>query len=639
MASAAAVVGALSTGVAGAASTAEPGAGVTFSSQSAVAPLVAHYTVSPTERPEDTSGSGGGDNRQLPRLNKHVQGAAKRSSTSNLSAAPLSDNTISDSTTSSPSRLSTPSNEAGDGTKASASFIGQQSSATTCSYFLVGCNPPDMAVAASTQFVFQGVNTQFEVFDTSGHVQPGWPVSAQAFFRVPNVTKPDGTPCDVGFKSQPFLSDPRALYDPIDHRFWAAMLQIEGINNVAGLTIAADCPFKSVYYIAVSQSNDPRGDWNVYEFNMSLDGQFLSDFTQIGLNHDAVYFSANMFGPSTGLNGGFYAEVFEANKAKMERGRGGFTADGFFNLQAQGPSTPTTGPFIADTVQPSMNLDRSAGSGEVFVDTLDGPDPVTGNFCGFFGGGATDTCSGLALWRMANPIGHDSGGGAPRLTAAYVPTKPYLSTPAFSEPADQPSCNACIDGSDLRISATPVVRSGQLYAAWETLLNNGTQVVPGIEWAQIRLGSGQDVANTSRYYNLNGDTAATYPALMPEPNGSLVMVFDVSSRTVFPQTRFVIREGGQGNFTGHGVLLKAGESSYRPQLCGTIPPPPPPPAPPFPPVICRWGDYSAASFDGANGVWFAGQYANQLQLPIGPPQNGRNWGTWIGAVNTSGGGD
>jgi hypothetical protein len=642
LASAAALVGALSTGFTlTVASASEPSAGVTFSSQSAVAPLVAHYTVSPTERPEDTSGSSGGDNRQLPRLNKHSQGPAKRSSTSNVSAAPLSDNTIADSTTSSPSspsRLATPSNAAGDGTKASASFIGQQSSATTCSYFLVGCNPPDMAVAASTQFVFQGVNTQFEVLDTSGHVQPGWPVSAQAFFGVKNVRNQDG-PCDIAFNSQPFLSDPRALYDPVDHRFWAAMLQIEGINNVAGLSIATDCPFKSVYYIAVSQSNDPGGSWNVYEFNMSLDGQFFSDFTQIGLNRDAVYFSANMFGPRAGLNGGFYAEVFEANKSTMERGRGGFTADGFFNLQAQGPSAASVGPFVADTVQPALNLDGSGGRGEVFIDTLDGPDPVTGNFCGFFGAGVTDTCSGLALWRMTNPIGHDSGGGAPSLTAAYVPTKPFVSTPAFSEPADQPSCDMCIDGSDLRISATPVVRGGQLYAAWETLLNNGTQFVPGIEWAQIRLANGgaQDFADTSRYYNFSGDTAATYPALMPEPNGDLLMVFDSSSRTVFPQTRYVIRKGGHGNFNGKGVLLKAGESSYRPDLCGTIPPPPPPPLPPPGPVICRWGDYSAASFDGANGIWFAGEYANEFNP--NPPQFGRNWGTWIGAVNASGGGD
>src|SRR5260370_41553030 len=96
---------------------------------------------------------------------------------------------------------------------------------------------------------------------------------------------------------------------------------------------------------------------------MSLDGQFAADFTQIGLNHDAVYFSANMFGPSTGLNGGFYSEIFQANNAKMRRGLGGFTPDGFLNMQGTGPGiTAATRPFITDPPQPRLNVDgRSVG--------------------------------------------------------------------------------------------------------------------------------------------------------------------------------------------------------------------------------------------------------------------------------------
>jgi hypothetical protein len=391
------------------------------------------------------------------------------------------------------------------------------------------------------------------------------------------------------------------------------MLQVED-----ALGIAPDCPFKSVYYIAVSQTSDPRGAWNVYEFNMSLDGAFAADFTQIGINGDAVYFSANMFGPATGLNGGFYAEVFEANKARMELGQGGFTADGFFNLQAHGPgTTAATGPFIADTVQPALNLDGNR-SAEAFADTLDGPDPVTGHFCGFFGGGAADACSGLILWQMTNPIGHDSGGAPPLLTGSYVPSKPFV----FSPPADQPSCNVCVDASDLRISATPVVSHGVMYAAWETALSNGTQIVPSIEWAQVEIGSPGTVdSSKTGYYSLSGDAAASYPALMPDGHGRIVMVFEHMSHSVFPETRFIVKDEG-GNFRGAGTLLKAGETSYRPQLCGTG----------TPPVVCRWGDYSATSFDGAGTVWFAGEYANALNL--GPPQNGRNWGTWIGALGT-----
>ena len=601
VASAAALVGTLGTGltVAGVASAVEPGAGVTFSSQRAVAQLVAHYTVSSAQRPEASTTSSGSDDRQLPRLTKHGKAAAHRSTT-DLSAGPPSDNTTADSPASRDGAM-----------EATASFIGQSASAKTCPYFGPGCNPPDMGLAASTQFVLQGVNMQFEVLDTAGNVQPGWPVSAQAFFGVPNVTHANGTPCDVAHRSQPFLSDPRALYDPIDQRFWAAMLQVEN-----GLGIAADCPFKSVYYIAVSQTGDPRSDWNVYEFNMSLDGKFAADFTEIGVNQDGVYFSANMFGPSTGLNGGFYAELFEANKAKMERGEGGFTADGFFNLQAQGPGiTAKTGPFIADTPQPALNLDGSGESGAVFVDTLDGPDPVNGHSCG----GAADSCSGLILWRMSNPIGHDSGGGAPVLTGTYVPSKPFV----FSPPADQPSCNLCVDALDLRFTATPVVRDGVLYGAFETALNNGTQIVPGIEWAQVDLtDSHGDVSARTGYYNFSGDATASFPALMPDGHGNVVMLFERMSHTVFPETRFIVKQGGS-NFHGPGTLLKAGESSYRPQLCGTG----------TPAVICRWGDYSATSFDGAGGIWFAGEYANQLNL--GPPQNGRNWGTWIGAIGAS----
>jgi hypothetical protein len=612
VASAAALVGALGTGftVAGFAS----GDGVKATSKSAVAPLVAHYTVSPGERSGASSRPAGSDSRQLPRLNKFGKDSVVHSSAHNLSAGPLSDNTNADSAAVGASNVTAPANQsAGAASKAKASFIGQQSSATTCSYFGPGCNPPDMAVAASTTFVLQGVNTQFEVLNTSGRVQPGWPVSAQTFFGVPNVTNADGTPCDTAHLSQPFMSDPRALYDAIDNRFWAAMLQVEN-----GLGIAADCPFKSVYYIAVSQTGDPRGSWNVYEFNMSLDGQFAADFTQIGINADAVYFSANMFGPSTGLNGGFYAEIFEANKAKMERGRTGFTADGFFDMKVTGPgNTAATGPLLADTLNPALNLDGSGGNGELFADTMDGPDPMTGNFCGLFGGGAADACSGLGLWRMTNPIGHDGGGRGPALSFTLVPTKPFV----FSSPSDQPSCDQCIDPSDLRISATPMVRDGVLYAAWETALDNGAQIVPGIEWAKVALSGRGDVSARTGYYNLSGDASVSYPALMPDGHGNVVMLFERMSHTVFPETRYIV-SGDGGQFHGIGTLLKAGEDNYRPQLCGSAALP-----------VCRWGDFSAASFDGAGTIWFAGEYANQLNL--GPPQNGRNWGTWIGAIKAS----
>lgn len=585
---------------------ARTGGPVTFSAQPATGTLVTHYVVSAADRSQantaaaNAAASGGLTSQDPAGAVATKSGGLKisRSVSSDASGNRAgADNAVTAANVGSAASTPAPS----------ATFIGQQSSATTCSYFGQGCNPPDMALGASPKFVLQGVNTQWSVWDTSGKMQPGWPVSAQAFFGVPSVTNADGDPCDAKHLSQPFLSDPRALYDPVDKRFWAAMLQIEN-----GFGIAPDCPFLSVYFVAVSSTSDPNGDWNVYEFEMSLGKTFAgqplgADYTQLGFDGQAVYFTANMF-TQDGLHFA-WAELFEANKAQMENGLGGFTAAGFFNLQASGPASAKAGPFIADTVQPAMNLDGSASGVEMFVDTLDGPDPVTGNQCGQTG--HHDPCSGLALWALSNPIAHDQGGPMPALTGSYVATQTYLIMP----PADQPSCDRCIDSNDLRIPGTPVVRNGQVYAAWGTAVNNGAMSVPGIEWAQVPLSG---AAIQQGLYSLPG-TAVTYPTLLPNDKGNVFMLFELMSHTVFPETRYIEKAASDVNFSGTGVQLKAGESSYRPERCGTIIP------------VCRWGDYEAASFDGLGRIWFAGEYANHYD-GIVPPVFGRNWGTWIGAI-------
>jgi hypothetical protein len=465
------------------------------------------------------------------------------------------------------------------------SFAGIQSSAAVCPP--VGCNPPDMAVAASPNWVFQGVNTAFAVFDTHGNMQSGYPVFFGDFFGVPD---PGACAGDI-----PFMSDPRAIYDPNDNRFIAAALEVEGAFGVN------DCPFKTTYWIGVSRTSDPRGAWNVYAFDMSLGTTNGADFTQIGLDDKGIYFSANMFNQDgTAYE---YAEVFGASKAKMEAGQP-VVAHGFFNLTVSGPG----GSLQVDTVQPALTEDRKGhGPGaEFFVDTFNGPiDPVSGHTCT----SDADSCRGLAVWAFSNVTSNN-----PSLTFAYVGnTKTY----SFAPPADQTTCTECIDSSDLRISATPVEKDGNLYAAWETGVNNGTQVVPGIVWSQLAVGTHDHSVFASQarggYYNFSGDNAVIYPALMPDAAGHLFMVFDRTSSAVNPEVRLTLRLGS--NFLSPGLLIKAGEAPYRETRCGHDIP------------VCRWGDYSATSYDGfgTNNVYFAGQYANA-------PTFSRNWGTWIGRV-------
>jgi hypothetical protein len=348
----------------------------------------------------------------------------------------------------------------------------------------------------------------------------------------------------------------------------------------------------------------------VYGFEMSLGFPEAADFTQIGLSRDALLFSANMFGTSK-HSAPFYAEVFEANKAQMEQGLASFTADGFYDIQGSGPGvTAATGPFLADTMQPVNNQDASTGDG-LFLDTNDGPDLLTGNLCS-----VSAPCRGVILWRMSNTVAHDSGGAAPALTGTLLPdTKPF----AFPPAADEPTCNQCVDASDLRISATPVLRNGVIHAGFETAVDNGSQVVPGIVTVDVAVGGAPSVS--SGYFNFSGDTAASYPAMVVDQNGGVDMVFEVMGSGVNPQTRITTRSGGA--FSDPGRILKAGEASYRPSLCGTSALP-----------VCRWGDYEAASWDGAGRVWFAGEYADTHTDPNAAPWYGRNWGTWIGALGS-----
>jgi hypothetical protein len=567
------------------AATAGPPAPVTFSAAPATAPLLAHYTVD--QRAASTAARAGSATETATAL------GARRTSVAGKRALRHQAGRTAPVSAQSAVRGAAPSAFAARA-RLRASFPGMQSSVPTCSYFAGGCNPPDMAIAASSRWVLQGVNTSFEVLDTRGHVQAGWPRKAQAFFGVPN--EPNN--CDPDHLNQPFMSDPRAFYDPSTGRFWAAMLQVE---NTIG--IAPNCPYQGVYYVAVSQTSDPRGRWNVYKFDMS-GGVFGAgtDFTMLGFDSHAVYFSSNVFNQEGTAY--LFGEIYEANKAMMEHGQAHFTAAGFKSMTVTGPA----GAFLADTVQPVQTLSPGAG-GEYFVDTFNGFDPVSGNDCS----SAAAACRGLALWRFDNPTAHDFGGPAPTLHGAYVNTLPY----AFPPPADQPGCTQCIDANDLRIGATPVFRNGRVYAAWGTGLNNGTQVVPAVETAVI---AAHAAVGRSSYYVFGGDIAAIYPVVMPDGAGRVVMLYDRMSSSIFPETRVVVSD--DGIFRGAGILLKAGEAPYRPGVCGTAALP-----------VCRWGDYSAASSNGHGTVWVAGQYSNGNVGPSTDPTfSSRNWGTWIGAV-------
>ncbi len=458
-------------------------------------------------------------------------------------------------------------------------FQGMADSASICPP--LGCQPPDQALAASTSWVLQGVNTSFAVYSTAGTLQSGWPKSAQSFFGVPNPGS-----CDP---NGPYLTDPRAFYDPNDGRFWTAILQVEGVS---GRT--QNCPFLTRYWIAVSQTSDPRGLWNIYAFDMSGGTTNDADYTMFGFDQQAIYFSGNMFNQA--LTAYEYAEIFGVNKSLMEAGSS-VTAFGFRNL-----SVTATRTVLVDTVQPVETEARKYGgpNGGVFINSFNGGEVHQFNGDPFGDDCISSSCHGLAVWTMTKP-----GTSSATLSFTFVDTAHYILPPS----SDEPGCTQCVDSLDTRVSGTPPYHNGDLSFALETGVNNGSQIVPAILWGQVVPAINDDgtLAGATLfqqgYYAYAGDTSASFGALMPDADGDLFMVFELMSSSIKPEVVYTARRVALslGIFHDGGIVLRAGNART---------------------TNFRWGDYEATSYDGfsSNKVWFAGEYS---------PSNG-DWSTFIG---------
>lgn len=456
---------------------------------------------------------------------------------------------------------------------ATTAFLGMSNSGTTCPYFSTGCAPPDQALASSQNFIFQGVNTSFAVYSPTGLLQAGWPKNAQSFFGVPNP----GT-CD---SHGPFLSDPRAFFDSNANRFWVSMLQVEGAFGINS------CPFQSLYWIAVSQTSDPRGAWNIYAIDMS-DGTNAADYTQFGFDPQAVYVSGNLFNQAG--TAFVEAKYCGLDRFAMQKGNA-VTPFCFFNPTASASRTVSL-----DTLNPVEAQNSGTGPrAGFFVNTYNMQGDPFGNDC------HSSACSSVIVWAMAKP-----GTSSESVSGAFASSNAYIAPPG----ADEPGCTGCIETLDTRISGTPVYRNGFISYALETGVNNGSQVVPGILWGQINPILNNAAAITSAnafqggYYFYGGDSAASFGALMPDEEGNLTMVFEFMNSSINPESAYVSRRATwtPGAFRDNGLVLFGGAAPFS--------------------FSSRWGDYEAASTDGRfpDHIWIAGEHSNASG----------NWSTGIG---------
>jgi Cep192 domain 4 len=412
------------------------------------------------------------------------------------------------------------------------------------------CEPPDTQVATGPNHVVEAVNLAMSVFDKQGTRLAGYPKSLNTFFSL----------------GSNFSSDPRIRFDQLSQRWFISLLSLD--NQV--ITNAHN----GFIDLAVSQTSDPTGNWNVYQF--ATPG-ILPDQPGLGFSDDKVALSDNAFlcSPNCGAQIPFEGnELLIIDKSDVETG-------------AANPRTDQYGPDADShigTIQPARSL--SSTSTLYLVGVNDVPSSTT-------------TYNLLAVTGTPPGTSIDPIGGTLTHSMSFPP--------AGVQPLPPQGKAEQIDTGDDRIEDA-LYRDGSVWASGNSACRpQGDSTNRAcLRIIQLQASNGtiiQDfdfgIANTYLYY----------PAIEVDSAGNLYTAFSQSSSNQFPSAMFSQQLSGTdpAGTLETPVLLVGGQRSYSSgENTG------------------RWGDYSGAGLDPDPAhptVWVAAEYATSTAS--------FNWGTWI----------
>ena len=405
--------------------------------------------------------------------------------------------------------------------------------------------PPDTHMAAGPNHVIATVNTAIGIYSKQGMLLNG-PVLSDTFFGIAN--------CNGSF-------DPSVEYDEGADRF---IINYDAAPN--------NC-------IAVSQTGDPTGAWNVYSFNTVADpNNDFFDYPHIGVGDQAIYLGANIF---IGANG-FAGRVWAINKTQMYAGQP-LTAPVPHDLLDAGNPTGTPTPMVLHG-SPS-----APGTVYIVADDV--------NFSG-------DT---FAIWQWTDPTGVTGPtlvGNADLAAATGV---------SASFPIDQTQLGTAlpIQANDVR-TLDAEWRNGYLWLTHQMSCNVGAGPQGCARWAQVDpSNAGVVQAGVVTIFG----KFVSFPNLAVDANDNMALGFTVMG----PSKRPSVYVAGRSALDPPGTLRDAVEVRRGDTIYAAFDTPPQ-----------RWGDYSgmAADPDGQH-LWYLGEYSKGGMPSPYVPNNFGNWGTYI----------
>jgi hypothetical protein len=404
-----------------------------------------------------------------------------------------------------------------------------------------GFIPSEPTVAGGPINIFSAGNVSVTVTNKDGTNRVE--TSGATFFGVP--------------AAEGAISDAQCYYDALHARF-VALCFTQGKS-----------PNFSKFYLAVSQTNDARGAWWTYAFDMTLDGSNPTnnwgDYQGLGVSEDKIVFSSQQFS--------FGGNLFQYSKFRVIDRAAAYSGAALTYVDFAPVATPPGGDtFDVFVTKPARNL--TPGDNTIYC------------LCVRTAGGTR-----VAYRTITGPP------SAPVLSNGNL-----VSVSSYSPPPDAPQMGSAtlVATNDCRPTDF-YTRNGVLVATWHTsaAIGGGTSEC-AVRLFRMRLSDrvvltdetfGQDNVH---YY---------YPAVTVDSVGTIFLGFDRSSSTEFPSA-YATGKRRVDAAIQPSALVKAGVSATSQS---------------------RWGDYTGIDQDASlfspsqTVAWYAGQWTKATNT----------FGTWI----------
>ncbi len=512
--------------------------------------------------------------------------------------------------------------------------------------------PPDQGLCVGNGYVVEAVNDVFNVYNASGqsllpnntatNIVGGFPrnvnhaVDLNSFYGYPPAVNRT-----TGVRGE-FVTDPSCLYDAATQRFFVVSLTLN--PQVPG---PCQGVFSCVNHLdlAVSQTGNPTGNWNIYKIDVTNDGTntggvnsgpYLGDYPHMGADANAIYLTTNSY--PWHHNGFSGAQVYALSKAQLAAGAASvnmvhFDTSGMVNVASDAGSTQPGFTVWPAQSPGSGSFEKSNGGTEYFLSSNaadEAQNPVSGN-------AGTRTSSQIVVWTMTNTSSIDSASPAPNLSNRIVSVGQYGVPPHQRQPGagtapgtDTPQgyclnnettllfdglttgCWKLLVGAAAHAAGPEVISSpdandtrmqqvmfanGKLWGALDTAVTVNTVNQAGIAWYIVNPSAG---TLSKGGYLADAGIDFAYPAIGVTASGRGIIAFTASGGGHYPSAAYASIDSSVGvtgwNIVngGAGAATDDGFSGYRQQN--------------FPnPIRTRWGDYGAAAVDG-NSVWIASEY-------------------------------